>query len=107
MGHEPKQAFGLVKHATVTATEVCNPTTAGSTCSDTEITPLGLVPILTTTKTGVLDNTVVAPNDQSNPGDTIAYTITVTNSGNGPATNVVVTDPLLPGLSCTPVSGAL
>ena len=92
--------------ATVTGGNVCNPTTAGSTCSDTEVTPLGLVPILTTTKTGALNNAVVAPNDQSNPGDTIAYTITVVNSGNGPATNVAVSDPRLPGLVCTPASGS-
>ena len=77
----------------------------GSTCSDTEVTPLGLVPVLTLTKSAVLDNTVVAPNDQSNPGDTIAYTVTVVNSGNGPATNVVVTDPLVT-LSCLPASGS-
>ncbi|MBL0028214.1 MAG: DUF11 domain-containing protein [Rhodanobacteraceae bacterium] len=92
--------------ATTTATNVCNPTTTGSTCSDTEVTPLALVPILTATKTGVLNNAVVAPNDQSNPGDSIAYTITVVNSGNGPATNVVVTDPRLPALVCAPVSGS-
>ncbi|MBL0028213.1 MAG: DUF11 domain-containing protein [Rhodanobacteraceae bacterium] len=92
--------------ATTTATNVCSPTTTGSTCSDTEVTPLALVPILTTTKTGVLNNAVVAPNDQSNPGDTISYTITVVNSGNGPATNVVVTDPRLPALVCAPVSGS-
>ncbi|HWT15317.1 MAG TPA: DUF11 domain-containing protein [Patescibacteria group bacterium] len=78
---------------------------ADARCSDTEgPTPVN-APVLTTTKTGVLDNTVVAPNDQSNPGDTIAYTITVTNSGNGPATNVVVTDPLV-ALTCTPISGS-
>jgi uncharacterized repeat protein (TIGR01451 family) len=91
--------------ATVAGGNVCNPTTVGSTCSDTEVTPLGLVPVLTLTKSAVLDNTVVAPNDQSNPGDTIAYTVTVVNSGNGPATNVVVTDPLVT-LSCLPASGS-
>ena len=81
--------------ATTSASNVCNPTTAGSVCGDTEVTPLALLPILTTSKTGVLNNAVVAPNDQSNPGDTIAYSITVTNSGNGPATSVNIVDPLI------------
>jgi uncharacterized repeat protein (TIGR01451 family) len=59
------------------------------------------VPILTATKTGVLNNAVVAPNDQSNPGDSIAYTITVVNSGNAAATSVNVADPMIAALSCT------
>jgi uncharacterized repeat protein (TIGR01451 family) len=87
--------------ATTTGGNVCNPTTPGSICSDTEVTPLGLVPVLTTSKTGVLNNAVVAPNDQSNPGDSIAYTVTVANTGNGPATGVAVVDPLIGALSCT------
>lgn len=58
-------------------------------------------PLLSTTKVGVLDNTVVPPNDQSNVGDIINYTITVTNNGNGPALGLSLNDPLLPTLSCT------
>ena len=78
---------------------------AAGDCSHPPVnTPVG-APVLTLTKSAVLDNTVVAPNDQSNPGDTIAYTVTVVNSGNGPATNVVVTDPLVT-LSCLPASGS-
>jgi uncharacterized repeat protein (TIGR01451 family) len=49
----------------------------------------------------VLDNSVVPPSNETNPGDTIAYTITVTNSGNGPATAVSVADPLIAALSCS------
>src|SRR5690606_4254611 len=80
-------------------TNVCDPTTTGSTCSTTVVTTLDRVPVLTTTKSGVLDNTIVAPNDQSNPGDTIAYTIAVANSGNGAATGVTVNDPMV-ALTC-------
>lgn len=58
-------------------------------------------PLLSTTKMGQLDNTVVAPNDQSNVGDLINYTITVVNNGNGPALGLNLSDPLLPTLSCT------
>jgi len=87
--------------ATVGAGNVCNPTTAGSTCSASTSTPLALVPVLSTTKTGVLDNTVVAPSNQSDVGDQIHYTITVANSGNGPATGVTISDTKLPSLSCT------
>lgn len=89
--------------ATTTGANVCNPTTAGSTCSATAVVPLGVVPVLTTTKAATLDNTVVPPSNQSNPGDTIAYTITVSNAGNAPANGVSVSDPRLPSLSCTPV----
>ncbi|HVF35572.1 MAG TPA: hypothetical protein VND91_09645, partial [Candidatus Saccharimonadia bacterium] len=87
--------------ATVTGTNVCNPTTPGSTCSDTETTPLALAPVLTATKVGTLDNTVVAPSNESNAGDRITYTITVANSGNGAATGVSVADARLPSLACT------
>ncbi len=36
------------------------------------------------------------------PGDAIVYTLTATNNGNSTLTNVTVTDPMLPVLSCTP-----
>ncbi|HZP66884.1 MAG TPA: DUF11 domain-containing protein, partial [Rudaea sp.] len=87
--------------ATTSAGNVCNPTTAGSTCAASTSTPLAVVPVLSTTKTGVLDNTVVAPNNQSDPGDQIHYTITVANSGNGAATGVNLSDAKLPSLTCT------
>ena len=37
-----------------------------------------------------------------NPGDAIVYTLTATNNGNTTLTNVSVSDPMLPALSCTP-----
>jgi uncharacterized repeat protein (TIGR01451 family) len=60
-----------------------------------------IAPALILEKVGVLNNSVVAPDSQSNPGDEIDYTITVTNTGAGLALGVVVSDPLLPVLSCT------
>ncbi|WP_102944949.1 OmpA family protein [Stenotrophomonas sp. VV52] len=38
------------------------------------------------------------------PGDVIVYTLTATNSGNTTLENVVISDPMLPALSCTPAS---
>src|SRR5262249_20026891 len=73
---------------------------AASNC--TGIVKVGVTaPILTTSKSGTLDNSVVAPSNQSNPGDTIAYTITVANSGTGGASAVTIADPLLPTLACS------
>ena len=39
-----------------------------------------------------------------NAGQTTSYTVTATNSGPGNATNSVVTDPAVTGLSCTSVT---
>jgi uncharacterized repeat protein (TIGR01451 family) len=36
------------------------------------------------------------------PGDAIVYTLTARNEGNSTLTNVTVSDPMLPSLSCTP-----
>lgn len=36
------------------------------------------------------------------PGDPITYTLTASNNGNTTLTNVTITDPMLPALSCTP-----
>ncbi len=56
------------------------------------------------TKTATLDDTVVPPSGIANPGDTITYGFSVQNTGNVTLTGIVVTDPLLPGLTCTLVS---
>ncbi|WP_425477678.1 beta strand repeat-containing protein, partial [Arenimonas caeni] len=52
------------------------------------------------TKSGALDADVVVPAGVANIGDQIAYTITVQNTGTGPASGVTVSDPLLAALSC-------
>ncbi len=57
-------------------------------------------PSLTIGKNGSLDMTVVAPGTRADAGDVINYTITVTNTGNVPLTNVYVSDPLLSDIDC-------
>lgn len=59
----------------------------------TTVTPAGN---LSVTKTNAVTSL--------NAGQTTSYTITVTNSGPGNATNSVVTDPATTGLNCTSVS---
>jgi uncharacterized repeat protein (TIGR01451 family) len=54
----------------------------------------------TLTKVGVLDMTVVLPNDRANVGDKINYTITLTNDGNVTLTGVTVVDSKASPLSC-------
>ena len=87
-----------------------NTVTADSTESapdtDALAIPIAYNPVLSQTKVGVLDKTVVAPDDRADAGDVINYTITATNAGNVTLTNVTVVDPLLGTLSCTPTQPA-
>jgi LPXTG-site transpeptidase (sortase) family protein len=76
--------------------ENLNPTN----CDTATITVVVGIPGINLTKTPTLDMTVVAPNGIVNAGDTITYGFAVQNSGSLAMTNIVVTDPLLPALSC-------
>jgi uncharacterized repeat protein (TIGR01451 family) len=73
--------------ATVTGTPPSGPNVTGQ---DTENTPLAGAPALTLVKTGTLNT---GPDGVANPGDTITYAFTVTNTGNVTLTNVTITDP--------------
>ena len=63
--------------------------------------PAAAASTLALTKTATLNNNVVAPNGRADEGDTIKYTFSVKNTGTVTLTNISVTDPLLPNLSCT------
>jgi LPXTG-site transpeptidase (sortase) family protein len=69
--------------------------------SDNDTDTVSSAPAIALTKTATLDDTVVAPSGVVNAGDRITYTFSVKNTGNVIITNIVVTDPLLPTLSCT------
>jgi LPXTG-site transpeptidase (sortase) family protein len=53
-------------------------------------------------KDGTVDQTVVPPTDETNVGDTINYTLVITNTGGVPLTDITLSDPLLGTIVCTP-----
>ena len=57
-------------------------------------------PVVTATKT----DRVVVGGSEANPGDTLRYSVTISNTGDSPATGVTFTDPLPAGLSLVPGS---
>ncbi|MDH5764171.1 MAG: DUF11 domain-containing protein, partial [Nitrospinota bacterium] len=73
-------------------------TGADYTCRITN-TFLG-TPSILLDKTGSLDTTVVGDPAIAEPGDVINYTFTVTNNGDVTLTDVAVTDPLVPVITC-------
>ncbi|MEI8048091.1 MAG: hypothetical protein WCI92_11975, partial [Bacteroidota bacterium] len=84
----------------ITAGTFTNTATVSGTYSGTTITATDgdaqyftATPQITLAKTGTLDLTIVLPNDRADAGDKITYTLTVTNTGNVPVTNISVTDP--------------
>jgi LPXTG-site transpeptidase (sortase) family protein len=100
-----------VTQADINAGQVDNTATVDSDQtgpdSDDETVPLAQNPAMVLTKTGVLNNAIVAPPGESNPNDTITYTFSIENTGNITLTNIVVTDPSLPTLDCSIASLAV
>jgi len=64
----------------------------GPTSTKSKTISLTQAPVLTLVKTGTLDQTVVLPDNVADPGDTISYTFTITNTGNVTLTNIRLTD---------------
>ncbi|MCG9792645.1 Ig-like domain-containing protein [Flavobacterium algicola] len=102
--------------ATVTGTDPKgNPTTATSTdptpcttcpvdptCLDCTITELDQQGAIALVKTGLFIDS--NKDGFAQVGETIEYSFTVTNTGNVTLTNVIVTDPLLPNLTGSPIN---
>ncbi len=86
---------GLVSGANVPDTPTDDPDTPA--VDDPTVTPLGLIPWIEAYKTAELTGDVNG-DGVANPGDTLTYTITITNYGYADALNVVFSDILPPHL---------
>ncbi|MFN8498622.1 MAG: hypothetical protein U0641_12290 [Anaerolineae bacterium] len=93
---------GVVSGDNFTNTPTDNPRTPAP--NDPTITPITPGPFITAFK---LDTLVVDAdsNGYPSPGDTLLYTVTINNTGNGPASGVVFTD--TPDTNTTLVSGSV
>lgn len=58
-------------------------------------------------KTGVVDQTVVAPTNETNVGDQINYTMVITNNGGGNLTGITLSDTKAASLTCVPALSGL
>ena len=91
----------VIDQADIDAGEVINTAAVSSTApqgqavtdTDTENVDVPQVITIDLAKAGVLDIASTAPAGRANPGDTIAYTFTITNTGNVTLDDVVLSDP--------------
>lgn len=74
--------------------------TAGQAATCTINNAFQPAPAITLSKTA-------SPSSVPAAGSVVTYTFQATNNGNVPLTNVTLTDPLLPGIACTPTTLAV
>lgn len=86
-------AESVTNTASVSATTDLGVAVSDSASHTANLNPLSAVKSMTLAKT--------AGQGTFELGDTITYSLAVTNTGKQTLTNITVTDPLLPGLSCT------